>query len=209
MITSGIKNLIFDLGGVIINLSILRTYEAFSKLSGLSIEEISELTKSRKEFPDYETATLTSEGFRNFIRTSMKMQALDKDIDLAWNAMLLDIPIERLRILSKLKERFNTFLLSNTNEMHLMAFTKILFKTVITEDFTSYFTKVYYSHELGLRKPDRAIYDFVLKENNLTANETLFFDDTLVNLAGAAAVGVHTFHVTDADEFFKKLDKIQ
>jgi glucose-1-phosphatase len=208
MISVTIKNLIFDLGGVIINLSLQKAYKAFSLLSHLSEEEVTSLAKTRNEFLLYETGAITSAEFRDFIRESMNILASDSEIDFAWNAMLLDIPIERLRILVRLRQRYTIILLSNTNEIHRQAFTKILFTTTEGHAFNTYFHAEHYSHHMAMRKPDEAIYEFVLKQNNLQAHQTLFFDDTVVNLEGAARVGIKTFHVTNADELFKELDTI-
>ncbi len=209
MIHASVQNLIFDLGGVIINLSHQKAYKAFSALSKLSEEEIAQLAKNNPEFLLYEMGTITDAEFRNFIRESMNIQASDSEIDFAWNAMLLDIPIDRLRILLHLRQRYTVILLSNTNEIHKQAFTNILLNTTEGHLFDTYFHAEYYSHQLGMRKPDEAIYEFVLKQHNLQAKQTIFFDDTVVNLEGAARVGIQTFHVINADELFKELDKIE
>jgi glucose-1-phosphatase len=205
MIPATVKNLVFDLGGVIINLSLQKAYKAFSALSQLSEEEVTMLAKTRNEFLLYETGALTDAEFRNFIRESMNIQASDSEIDFAWNAMLLNIPMERLNVLLQLRQRYTVILLSNTNEIHKQAFTKILFTTTKGLAFNTYFHTEYYSHHMAMRKPDEAIYEFVLKQNNLKANQTLFFDDTQTNLDGAGRVGIQTFHVTNADELFKEL----
>jgi glucose-1-phosphatase len=209
MIQPTIKNLIFDLGGVILNLSTQKTKEAFCTLSSLPIDRVSSIVDNSEEFVSYELGRITSHQFRDFIRTSMQMQATDEEIDAAWNAMLLDIPINRINTLLRLRNHYTLYLLSNTNEIHLNA---ILLKLQLHEPKTilkEIFDTIYFSHYIRFRKPDRLIFDFVLLNQNLEAKETLFFDDHLPNLQGAELAGLNTYHVTDANELFKNLDAIQ
>lgn len=206
---NNVNTLIFDLGGVVINLSYQKTFEAFSQLSGRSVEEIARLAQQLEEFKQYETGKLSDAAFRDFIRSRIGIKGSDVDIDAAWNAMLLDIPFSRLKTLLKLKESYQLFLLSNTNAIHLLAFNAIVNKVSGQPNLSHCFDKAYYSHEMGLRKPDVEIYEYVLKENALVAARTLFFDDLVPNLAGASQAGLQTYHVTNADELFEKLDSIE
>ncbi len=206
-ITPTINAIIFDLGGVIINLSPAKTYEAFSTISNKPLSEIEELAKTSREFSLYETGHLSDEDFRIFLRQSLATDADDQVLDKAWNSMLLDIPPQRLQTLLRLKTNYKTFLLSNTNAIHLRAFNTILKEVSGHENFEQYFNKDYYSHEMGLRKPDTTIFDYVVREQQLNPAQTIFFDDSSINLAGAAQAGLRTHHVTNADELFKELDK--
>lgn len=209
LITATTKNLVFDLGGVLLNLSPPRTYEAFSKLSGRTIEEIEHVAKNEREFLYYEMGQLSDVAFRNFIRTRLSIEVADATIDHAWNAMLLDLPINRLDTLQRLMGTYRTFVLSNTNSIHLKAFTKIVAEVSGGKSLENFVHRVYYSHHMGLRKPDRIIYDRLVHENALDPSQTLFFDDTFHNLGGASQVGLQTYHVTNADELFKELDSIE
>jgi FMN phosphatase YigB (HAD superfamily) len=201
--------LIFDLGGVVINLSYKKTYEAFSQLSGRTVEEISSMAAALEEFKMYEKGNLEDSEFRHFIRTRIGIEANDTAIDTAWNAMLLDIPEARLKTLLTLGESHQVFLLSNTNAIHLRAFNEIVEKVSGRPSLDYYFDKTYYSHEMGMRKPDVEIYRQVIGENRLSPAGTLFFDDLVPNLAGASQAGLLTYHVTNADELFEKLDSIE
>lgn len=206
-ITSNINSIIFDLGGVIINLSPAKTYQAFSEMSGLPISQVEEMARTKQEFSLYETGHLTDEDFRSFLRSSLALSVDDEALDQAWNAMLLDIPQQRLQTLLRLKTKYKTFLLSNTNAIHLKAFNKILMEVSGQVNFEQYFEKDYYSHEMGLRKPDPTIFEYVIREQRLHPAETIFLDDSSINLTGAAQAGLHIHHVTNADELFKELDK--
>lgn len=204
-----VDTLIFDLGGVIINLSYNATYEEFARLSHKSVEEIITQAHQLDEFKQYEMGKMEDADFRDFVRKSIGISARDEEIDKAWNAMLFDLPTQRLEILKRLRRTYQVFLLSNTNAIHLRALNSKVKQVSNQDSLHFYFDKLYYSHEMGLRKPDVAIYKRVLSENQLTPSKTLFFDDLLPNLAGARQAGIITHHVTNADELFKKLDKHQ
>jgi glucose-1-phosphatase len=199
--------LIFDLGGVLLDLSFERTYQAFSELSSRTVEEIR--TFSREPFfQDYECGRLSDNDFRNFLRAGLGTQASDSKLDDAWNAMLLDIPRKRLSIVGSLSSRYKIFLLSNTNAIHAACFTeKVLQQTGL--GIEDYFHSIYYSHLLYMRKPSPEIFEHVLAENKLVPACVLFFDDLPENLAGAQEAGISTFHVTDANELFEKLGAIE
>ena len=193
LIAPQIKNIIFDLGGVIINLSVETTVQRLSNLTGLPATFIHEKLLKSDIFKDHEKGIVSDKDFRDSIRTELGINCTDEEIDACWNAMLLDIPQERIELLLYLKSKYRIFLLSNTNEIHLFQVIKILGASNFT--FEQLFEKVYYSHRLAMRKPDKKIFEYVLNENNLIAEQTLFLDDNLDNLKGAEAVGIHTFHV--------------
>jgi len=202
VVPAEIKNIIFDLGGVIINLSVDATVRRFSKLTGLPVEVLNQKLLKSSLFKEHEKGTLSDDEFRESIRTTLNVRCSDNEIDDCWNEMLLDIPSERIDLITQLKKRFRLFLLSNTNEIHRQRFTKTLSELKGNPTFENLFEKVYYSHHLSMRKPEREIYDHVLNENNLIAEQTLFLDDNLDNLEGAATVGIKTFHVQHPDSIF-------
>ena len=115
--------------------------------------------------------------FRDRIRESSTLPLSDMQIDDAWNAMLIDLPEENISFLKSLKNKYRIFLLSNTNEIHEQAFTALIQKKFGENVLEKVFEKIYFSHRLKLRKPDLSIFNYVLNENNLAAEETLFVDD--------------------------------
>jgi putative hydrolase of the HAD superfamily len=197
-----IKNIIFDLGGVIIDLSVDSTLRKFSELSGHPVNQVIETYHARPEFLAYEKGEITNDDFRTALRDIFGLRSPDTDLDLCWNAMLGAIPPERVELLRELKKKYKTFLLSNTNAIHLDCFSGIVKKAHGLESLEPLFHKTYYSHLMKMRKPDPEIYEFVLGENNLQAGETIFLDDNVSNLKGAASVGIQTFHVTHPDTIF-------
>ena len=198
----GIKNIIFDLGGVIINLSVEKTHEAFASLSGLTVQEVKELVHQSAFFHEYEKGLISDMEFRNHLRELLNLNVADQKLDLAWNAMLLDIPLKRIRLLEQLKGQFSLFLLSNTNNIHLQCFNKQVFQLTGFPSLDHYFHNAYYSHLINMKKPGVEIYEYVLSNSNLHPQETIFLDDNLDNLAGANKAGIRTFHVQQPDQIF-------
>jgi glucose-1-phosphatase len=200
-----IKNIVFDLGGVIINIDPSRTVAAFSEITGKGLDEISERIKIFNLYYRYEVGELDDDGFRNLIRDFIGAPIEHKLIDTAWNALLLDIPVERIKIIRSLKEKYRLFLLSNTNSIHFKEVENILSSTT-GDSFYNLFEKVYLSYEIGMCKPDKEIYQYVLKDTNLNPQETLFIDDNLKNVEAASELGIKTVHLeppTTITDIFK------
>jgi glucose-1-phosphatase len=189
-----IKNIIFDLGGVIINIDLRKTVEAFSAITGKSFEEMEERIKTFNLYYKYEVGELNDASFRDLVREFTGAQIDDKVIDEAWNALLLDIPHERIRLIKNLQKKYRLFLLSNTNAIHFKEVENIL-KTATGDSFYHLFEKVYLSYELQLCKPDKEIYTYVLKDKGLLAEDTLFIDDNVENIEAASELGIKTVHL--------------
>lgn len=195
-----VKNLIFDLGGVILDLSVDDTLLSFARLAGLTSEKVLALFYSSPGFNEYEKGKMSDTDFRNFLRDIYKLRASDKEIDTCWNAMLLGIPLVKLKLLQQLKAKYQVLLLSNTNNIHLHYINTTMLPGITGEtSLDIYFHKAYYSHRMLKRKPDADIFEQVLDENGLVPEQTLFLDDNALNIQGARAVGIQTLHVTSPD----------
>ena len=195
-----IKNLIFDLGGVILDLSIEHTLQAFTALSKFDRSQVLKIFASTPGFELYEKGQMSNEEFRNFIRQAYSTQATDTEIDASWNAMLRGIPVVKLELLKKLMISYRVILLSNTNTIHLNYINEVILPEVSgVNSLDPYFHRTYYSHLMQKRKPDAEIFEQVLQENNLTPGQTLFLDDNELNIKGANALGIKTVHVTNPD----------
>ena len=192
MLLNGIKNIIFDLGGVIINIRFQLALDAFQKLSKSG--KVLEFTQRQQSglFDAYETGRISDAEFRAGLREQYYIEATDAEIDEAWNALLLDIPEERIHLLRELGNKYRLFLLSNTNAIHLVRFNQIVAESFTIPDLDSLFEKTYYSHLIGQRKPDAVVFEQILAENNLEAAETLFVDDSIQHIEGANTVGLKT-----------------
>jgi glucose-1-phosphatase len=205
LITQKLKHLIFDLGGVIINLKVSRTIDSFARITGKTPQFIMEFALSHPAFQQYERGEIASGEFRDAIRSIGQAPLSDAAIDTAWNAMILDLPSERIDLLKTLRMKYDTYLLSNINDIHYKKLAEIRFENSI-EPFDQLFVKDYYSHFMGMRKPDAEIFELVMAENNLKPEETLFLDDTLDNIKGAAKLGIKTLHVTSPHLIFEFFD---
>ena len=191
-----IKNIIFDLGDVILNIDVPVASLSFAKLSGREQQEILDLFKEKDLFRQFETGQLDENGFRNYIREILIFPDwTDEMIDTAWNSLLLDIPTERIELLQNLRKHYKLFLLSNTSSIHITQVNKILEAATGIKKLDDLFDKVYLSYEMGLMKPAAKIYQQVLDREGLVAEETLFLDDNLANIEGAAILGIETIHV--------------
>ena len=190
-----IRNIIFDLGGVILDIDFKRTEKAFVDLGITNFGELFGLGHAASFFKDHEAGRITDDEFLDSLRKLANNSLTGDAVQKAWNALLISFPTERIELLKKLNGRYRLFLLSNTNAIHLAAFQKIYREAFNNGSFSDLFEKVYYSHEIRLRKPDKEIYLYVLKDSGLNPTETVFIDDALVNVEAARASGMQAIHI--------------
>ena len=190
-----IKSIIFDLGGVILNLDYSKTEYEFKKIGVLHFKELYNQKKQTILFDDFEKGKIKPEVFISSLKDSENLKIREIDFINAWNAMLLEIPIEKLQFINGLKKDYKIFLLSNTNEIHIKKFEDDLKKNNMLEKFYKCFDKIYYSSRMGKRKPDENCFNQVLEENGLVAEKTIFIDDSIQHIEGAEKVGIKTFHL--------------
>ncbi len=203
----GIKNIIFDLGAVILNIDYRLTQQAFEKL-GITNEDAFYSKQTQNElFDQLETGKINEDEFVKAIQAKLPKPVDSADIIQAWNAIILDFPLRRLQILQQLQLHYNTFLLSNTNEIHERCFNKIFQTTCGYPSLAVFFDRIYLSHRVGLRKPDPKIFELVLNENKLNPSVTLFIDDSPQHIETANKLGIQTIHMKDGmtmeDNIFK------
>ena len=170
-----IKSIIFDLGGVLLNISYQNTIDEFEKLGVDNSSAFYSKKSQTNIFNLLETGEISENELIREIQSSCK-SATRKQIIFAWNSMLLDLPKNRTNLLKNLKEKYQLFLLSNTNSIHIKEFKSRLGEVKYSK-FYNLFDKVYYSHEIGVRKPHSEAFLLVLDENNLKEKEVLFIDD--------------------------------
>jgi len=190
-----IKNIIFDLGGVFMNVDFHLTEKAFVNLGVTNFRDFFTQHHANPLFADLETGKMDEAEFYDLFRKEAKVNLTNEQIKTAWNALLGGFPLERLEWLEKIRHRYNVFLFSNTNQIHYDAFMEMYAATTGKNDFNNYFIKAYYSQYLGLRKPHAESFLAILNEQNLKAEETLFIDDTISNIEGEQAVGLQTIHL--------------
>ena len=187
-----IKNIIFDLGNVLIDIDYDKTIDAFEQLGFKNFKSTYSPYKMDALFENVETGRISEEEFYNSIKSLSKNPLSTAQIKNAWNALLLSFRTESLAFLKQLAPKYNLYLLSNTNSIHLTAFDEIFLRDTGEISLDSYFIKAYYSNLIGLRKPDEEVYAFVLNDAGIIATETLFIDDLANNIEGAKSLGIHT-----------------
>ena len=193
--TSEVKNIIFDWGGVITDLHIDSVILAFKNLGFHQFDKAFAHDADQNFFLRFETGKIQEAEFLKILHDHLNRDVTDLQILDAWNSILGDLPAERWTILNEVKKSYRTFLLSNTNSLHVSWYAQKLSKLYGRNGFEPLFEKIYYSHQLGMRKPDRNIYEFVLKDSRLEPAETLFIDDNPENVATAAELGLKTVHL--------------
>jgi glucose-1-phosphatase len=190
---SRIKTIVFDLGNVIIDLDIERTWSSFGHYLGDNMfEKVEKIYPNGNLFIDYEVGRISEKTFFDTLQATAEHPLSIRTLMEAWNAMLLTINPERFTLLLRLKEKYNVFLLSNTNTTHVNfvdGYLQTVYGFSIQEFNTRYFHRVYYSHLIGLRKPNRNIYDFVIQDAKIRPSETLFIDDNSDNIDGVVEAG--------------------
>ena len=202
-----IKNIIFDLGNVIINIDPEQTAIEMKKLGFNDFEKSYSLLSQTNLFDFLEKGLIKPEQFHKEINSQLRTEVNSEEIDKAWGAMLLDFPKERIELIQNLKKKYRLFLLSNTNEIHYNQYNNDLINQ-FGFGLNSLFEKAYYSFELGMRKPDANIFEYALKDADLNPSETLFIDDLEKNIDVADKMGINTIwlDISKGDDIREKLN---
>ena len=191
---SNIKNILFDLGGVILDINVQATLKQFYELGFPA--ELMQFPNSMTTdlYFKYETGKLNTEQFRNQIRKAAGVEMTDRAFDEAWNAMLVRFPEERVALLKELSKRYKLYMLSNTSALHVKVFEK-MYLDLAGKSMHHVFDKIYYSHEIGWHKPDREAWEYVIKDASIKAEETLFLDDNIHNIKASQELGFQAIHI--------------
>jgi len=190
-----IKNLMFDLGGVLLNIDYHKTADAFKKLGVVNFDDLYSQHGANHLFEALETGNISETDFYKTMQKYCAPSTTKEQIEKAWNAMLLSFRTKSIAYLTTLKDKYNIYLLSNTNSIHLTALGKILEQETGINNLDSYFIKAYYSHKIFKRKPYPLTYKFVLEDAGIKAEETLFIDDSINNIEGAKEIRLQVYHL--------------
>lgn len=188
------KNIIFDLGGVLLNLDIPKTTQAFEQLGAPEFKSLFGLGRAESFLKAYEVGYINDDEFITDLQQLTGGKGRDQVVH-AWNAMLLDFPKERIELLAELRKKYDLYLFSNTNAIHLSAFVKTFSDTFNGASLDGEFSKAWYSHLIKLRKPDVEAFEFIIKDGGLNPAESVFIDDALVNVEGARKAGLNGIHL--------------
>lgn len=205
----GIKNIIFDLGGVVLNIDYFAAVKAFEGYGIKAFDAHYSQMKQSPLFDDFEIGKVTPCQFRKAMRTHVDASLTDFRINKAWNAIILDFPPERIAFLDQIKNNYRTFLLSNTNKIHYNLYQKALKKQGYPNGLDDLFEKTYFSFKVGLRKPDAAIFNQLIHNEGILPEETLFIDDTFMHIETAQSLGFRTYHLNPKTEDISSLLKTE
>ena len=188
-----IRNIVFDLGGVLVDLDFKAAINGLQKAGFANVKEQLQAFNREGIFQKFELGEMSADEFRSAIRENSTVSLTDEEVDGLWNAMLLEVPREKLELILHLRGKYMVYLLSNTNSIHWDYVCKNAFNY---RGFrvNDYFEETFLSYEMHLAKPDKAIFEKVLEEANLLPEETLFIDDSEANCKAASELGIHTHH---------------
>ena len=189
-----IRNILFDLGGVILEIDIQATLKGFYEL-GFPADLLQyPINMSTDIFHKYETGRIDTEEFRNEIRRKTGVKMTDEAFDRAWNAMIVGIPGERTELLKVLATRYDLYMLSNTSALHAPVFEK-MYRDAAGIPMQEAFKKIYYSYEIGCHKPDHEAWEHVIRDAGIQPRETLFLDDNIHNIKASQEMGFQAIHI--------------
>ncbi|MCX6203391.1 MAG: HAD family phosphatase [Bacteroidetes bacterium] len=194
---AAIKNLLFDLGNVLYDIDFKKMNTAFASIGIEGFDQHFTLNKSHKLFLDLEMGFVNEQAFYDGVRALSNLPLTNDQIKYAWNALLVGFRKNSIQWIKDNNAQYNTFLYSNTNQIHHDYFIAEFENKVANYPFVSLFKKPYYSHEMGMRKPDPASFSYILEKEGLVASETLFIDDNEPNILAAASVGLQVLHLKE------------
>ena len=190
-----LKNIIFDLGNVLIDIDFPRSEQELKRILTADLEQKLQNINQNDLFLQYEVGNITEDEFIATLKSVSEHEVKNQDIIDAWNAMLIGFKPARFEMLLRLAKKYNLYVLSNTNKTHIdWVHDDLKNNHNIVGYEANFFKKVYYSHEINLRKPNIEIYEFVLRDAQLVAEETLFIDDNFDNVESAKKLNIQTIH---------------
>ena len=191
-----IKNIIFDLGGVVLDIDESIVYKELEKL-GINVSELARSKTFMDLLSKFDTGIYTAPTFRKQCKEILGLEKMtDQKFDTIWNAMLLDIPRERIEAIEKVKKHYKIFLMSNSNVIHYDLYVRDLQLRFGYNEFDELFNKSYFSFAEHLEKPDPRFFELILDHEGLVPEETLFIDDTEANIKVAKSLGINTYHIS-------------
>ena len=199
------KNIIFDLGNVVIDINLNITFQRFKELGFTIKGDFWDMFRQSSFFKEFEEGTISKEEFIAQILQKMPKNVTYKQVVDAWNALILDYKPERIETILKLRNTHKVYLLSNTNELHIE---KCGDNVPLVGSLDKLFDKVYYSHTMKMSKPNENIFAALLSDAGIMASETLFLDDSPANVATAEKLGIESWLVEYPDQWVPKMNAL-
>lgn len=201
----GVDAIIFDFGNVLIDLDYPRVIRRFSEVAKKNEKQIEELVVTDPILQELEVGAVEPDEFRWKVNKLLGTSLMDDDFDDIWNSMLKKVPAERMGLVDQISEKYQTYILSNSNVIHEVAFDEMILEATGRESLRDFVKKVYFSHEIGLRKPNQDCYQHVIEDIDNYASRMLFLDDRLDNVEAARASGMKAVQIFNPDQQLKDL----
>ncbi len=202
-----IRNIIFDYGGVLMDLDFSRTIKQLTEVLQVDFKEEEYRNWFLELFKSYEKNGVSDEQFLDSLKSNSGNNPTSTELISAWNAMMISIKQERFDMLAKLKEDYGIYLLSNTNGIHYRNMLVMAKELLGSVEIDFFFHKTYFSHLINMRKPDKEIFDLICNENNLEKKETLFIDDLPFNVEGAIQAGLYSIQHNPKTEITENIQE--
>ena len=200
MISTEIEAIIFDYGGVLINIDYQATVDEFKKIGIYDFDAMYSQAEQSNLFNQIETGQITPDEFVQQLLRLLPKGTEPEQVVNAWNAIIKDVPKKSIKLLKALKQKgYKIYLLSNTNALHIEV-ANIEWNKVSVLKIEEIMNAVYYSHKVGLRKPDESIFEFVCAKHKLDVSKTLFIDDSIQHIEGAKKIGLQTYHLKNKED---------
>jgi glucose-1-phosphatase len=204
-ILQGIDAIIFDFGNVFIDLDYPKVIRRFSEVAKKNEKLIEELVVTNPILQEFEVGAVAPDEFRWKVNNLLGTSLMDDDFDDIWNSMLKEVPPHRMEMLLKVGEKYKTYILSNSNVLHEIAFDEMILEATGKESLRDFVNDVYFSHEIGLRKPNQDCYQHVIEDIDNYASRMLFLDDRLDNVEAARQSGMKAIQILNPDQQLKEL----
>lgn len=205
---STIKNIIFDLGGVIIDLDRDQAVRSFEAIGVEDANQLIDAYEQKWIFQDLETGRIGVEEFCDKLRKHTGKDLPFEDIKKAWMGFIVDTPQYKLDYIAELRKQYKLYLLSNTNPIIQLEWAQTNRFTAAGRPINAYFDKLYTSYEVGVTKPDRRIFDFMLRDSGIRPSESLFVDDGKSNIEMAEQLGFHTYQPHNGEDWREAISQI-
>lgn len=203
LLNTPVETIIFDLGGVILNIDYQLTIDTFNQLGIDNFGQLYTQASQEGVFDDFERGDIGEKAFLDYLTEHLPNHITEEQIIRAWNAMLLDWDMRKFELLNRLRPDYKTVLLSNTNSIHEQAFLYSLKQETGFSKLDNHFDRVFLSHQIRRRKPDTEAFQYVLDAIGTDAPNTLFIDDSIQHIEGAKKIGIQTYHITQKDEILQ------
>jgi len=195
----GIDAIVFDFGNVLIDLDYPGIISAFRRVAQKNQDNIEELITNAEILQMFETGKISPQKFRDEVSRILNVSLVDAEFDKIWNSMLKSISKERMDRVLEIRKKYKTYILSNSNIIHELAFEEMVTDATGTRGIRDFVDKAYFSHEIGMRKPDLACYNFIVDDIGLSPSRMLFLDDRLDNIAAARKAGMKAIQISQPD----------